>query len=130
MEEIAVGAGSEVSRVIASVCNAHYDDNAPPTLAGRLARLHQSVWEAVVAGGPAQATLEGLRRQASRLFEADALIARCDHKVIWELTPVIAATLACGPGEDQVRLRDISNALHQLLQEGLAPGAHAPRAAA
>ena len=128
MKEI-VATNSEISRVIASACAAHYTECVPEAVAGRLARLHQAVWEAVVTGAPAGDALADLRRQASRLFDEDALIQQCDRRVVRDLTPVIAASLACGPGEDRIRLRDIEAAMYRLLDEALAHAGPAARAA-
>lgn len=111
---------NEMKTVIGSVSVEFYAQATPPAFAGRLARLHQAAWEEVLAGRHAGAAFAELRRYAERLFNPDDLIEACNSHILWALTPVVAASLACGPGEDRVSLREIGAALSQMLRASLA----------
>lgn len=110
-----VGQSTEVSRVISAVSAEYYAQSAPAALAGRLARLHQNAWESVMSGRPAAAAFDELRRSADRLFNGRDLIEAGDRHIVWALTPVIAASLACAPGVERVSLRDVGGALWRML---------------
>lgn len=112
---------NELKKVIAQVAVEFYGQSTPAALAGRLARLHQSAWDEILAGRHAGGAFAELRRCAERVFNPDDLIHACNSHVLWALTPVIAASLACGPGEDRVSLREISSALSQMLASATAP---------
>ena len=111
---------NEMKTVIATVALEFYAQATPAAVAGRLARLHQSAWEEVLAGRKAVEAFAELRRHAHRMFNPDQLIDACNAHILWALTPVIAASLACGPGDDRVSLREIGAALSQLLAGALA----------
>jgi hypothetical protein len=120
MEEIVVERTSEFSNVIASVVSEFYTQYAPAPMAQRLARLHENAWDAILCGATAVPAFTELHRQAARLANADDLIDCCNQHVVWALTPVIAASLACGPGEDRVSLRTVGDAMMRLLESALA----------
>ena len=75
-------------------------------------------------------TFAELRRQASRLFNAEQMIEDCNRRVVWALTPVVAASMACAPGEGYVSLRDVGATLQQLLASVLPEANQAPHRAA
>lgn len=110
---------NEMKRVICAVA-AEFYAQAAPAAADRLARLHRAAWEEVVAGRSAVSAFAELRRQADRLFNADDLIDTCNRHMVWALTPVVGANMACGPGEDFVNLREVGAALSRLLTVALA----------
>jgi hypothetical protein len=110
----------EVSRIIGAACASVYGDGAPKASAGRLARLHQQVWESVFEGSPIAAALSDLRRLAAPLFDGKALMDQCDRRVARELTPVIAACLACGTGDERIVIREIESGLHAMLDAAIA----------
>ncbi len=111
---------NEMAKVIASVSIEFYAQATPAAVAGRLARLHQAAWDDVLAGRNACAAFAELRRHAQRLFNPDDLINGCNGHILWALTPVVGAQLACAPGEGAVSLREIGSALTQLLNNALA----------
>ena len=111
---------NEMKKVIGTVAIEFYAQATPPAFAGRLARLHQSAWDEILAGRHAGAAFAELRRYAERLFNPDDLIEACNSHILWALTPVVGASLACGPGEDKVSLREIGAALAQMLRSSLA----------
>jgi len=111
---------NEMTKVVGSIAIEFYAQATPAAVAGRLARLHQTAWEDVLAGRNAAAAFAELRRHAQRLFNPDDLIHACNGHIVWALTPVIGAQIACGPGEGRVSLREIGGALTQLLQTALA----------
>ncbi len=113
--------GHEMKKAIAQVAIEFYAQATPAALAGRLARLHQAAWDEVLAGRHAGEAFGELHRCAERVFNPEDLIRTCNAHVLWALTPVIAASLACGPGEDKVSLREISSALTQMLASATAP---------
>jgi len=110
---------NEMRTVIGSISVEFYAQATPPAFAGRLARLHQAAWDDVLAGRHAGGAFGELRRYAERLFNPDELIEACNSHILWALTPVVAASLACGPGEDKVSLREIGAALGQMLRASL-----------
>lgn len=110
---------NEMTKVIASVAVEFYAQTTPAAVAGRLARLHQAAWDEVLAGRQAGAAFAELRRHAQRLFNPEQLIDGCNSHILWALAPVVAASLACGPGEDRVSLREIGAALSQMLAGAL-----------
>ena len=116
MQEMLAGQAAEVSSVISAVALEYYTQAAPAAAAGRLARLHQKAWEAVIAGDSADQQFAELRRQAFALVDAQELIEVCDQHIVWALTPVIAASLACGPGHERISLREVGGALWRMLQ--------------
>ena len=111
---------NEMRKVIATVAVEFYAQGSPAAVAGRLARLHQAAWDEVLAGRHAGAAFAELRRHAQRLFNPEQLIEGCNSHILWALTPVVAASLACGAGEDRVSLREIGAALSQMLAAALA----------
>ncbi len=118
--EAIVGATTEVSRVISAVSTDYYAEQAPAALAGRLARLHQKAWETVMSGECAAEAYAELRRSADKLFNAREIVEAADQHIVWALTPVIAASLACAPGEDRVSLREVGGAIWRLLNVAVA----------
>jgi len=114
-----VGDTTEVSRIIAAVSMEYYATSAPMALAGRLARLHQRAWEAVMSGASAELAYDELRRYSDKLFNGRELIETGDRHIVWALTPVLAASLACAPGEDKISLREVGGALWRLLHVAL-----------
>ena len=121
---------AEMKRVIAAVTVEFYAHAAPAGAGGRLARLHQTAWDAVLVGFGAEGAFAELRRQASRLFNAEQMIEDCNRRVVWALTPVVAASMACAPGEGYVSLRDVGATLQQLLASVLREANQAPHRAA
>ena len=95
---------NEMKKVIATVAVEFYAQGSP----------------AAVAGRHAGAAFAELRRHAQRLFNPEQLIEGCNSHILWALTPVVAASLACGAGEDRVSLREIGAALSQMLAAALA----------
>jgi hypothetical protein len=114
-----VGDTTEVSRVIAAVSLEYYAASAPTALAGRLARLHQRAWETVMSGASADHAYAELQRYSDKLFNGRELIETGDRHIVWALTPVLAASLACGPGEERISLREVGGALWRLLHVSL-----------
>ncbi|MDE2363842.1 MAG: hypothetical protein KGM42_14285 [Hyphomicrobiales bacterium] len=114
-----VGSLSEISCVIAGVSTEYYRQATSEAVAGRLARAHQKAWDAVMSGGPAAQAYADLRRQAERLIDGANLLEGCDRHIVWALTPVIAASLACDAGHARVDLREVGAALWRMLQVAL-----------
>lgn len=106
---------NEMKRVIGQIAVEFYAQATPAALAGRLARMHQAAWDEVLAGRHAGAAFAEVRRHAQRVFNPDEMIDACNSHILWALTPVVGASIACGPGEDRVSLREIAAALAQML---------------
>ncbi|HMN72012.1 MAG TPA: hypothetical protein PKA55_09110 [Rhodoblastus sp.] len=111
---------NELKKVIGEVAVEFYAQAAPPAVAGRMARLQQAAWDEVLAGRHAGTAFADLRNCAQRLFNPDDLIDTCNHHILWALTPVVGASLACGPGEDRISLREIGAALAHMLAGAMA----------
>ncbi|MFV0280181.1 MAG: hypothetical protein ACK5JM_05395 [Rhodoblastus sp.] len=111
---------NEMTKVIGSVTMEFYALATPMAIAGRLARAHQAAWDEVLAGRCAGAAFNDLRRLAHRLSNSNEMIELCNKRILWALTPVVGASLVCGPGEDRVQLRDIADALSHMLANALA----------
>ena len=118
MEEMA-GHTTEVSRVIASVSLEYYAQAAPAALAARLARLHQNAWEAAMSGGSAESAFGELHRYSDKLLNGREVVEMGDQHIVWALTPVLAASLACAPGDEHVSLREVGGALWRMLNVAL-----------
>ena len=108
--------GTELAEVLGSVISGFYAQATVAPVAERLAALHRTIWQAALAGAVARNEMRELARQTAKLAAPAQTIDRCNEAVIWALTPVIAASLACGPGEEPIRLRDVAGALHSLLE--------------
>lgn len=123
MSETNTGSADEFLSVVASVSEDFYVQASPASVAGRLAALQIQAWRGILTGATPAPILGELRRQAARLIDADELIDTCNGHIVWALTPAIAASAACGPGCEQISLREIEASLLRLLNETQAPAA-------
>ncbi len=112
---------NELKKVIGEVANEFYAQATPAAVSGRMARLQQAAWDEVLAGRHAGAAFADVRACAQRLFNPEELVETCNRHILWALTPVVGASLVCGPGEDRISLREIGAALAQMLAAATAP---------
>lgn len=125
MSQQALSLGPEISSLLVATLRGFYARHAPAGAVDRIAIRHAALWETVLAGHAAGADHVRLSEQAASLGCPRDRVLAADGEVVWMLTPEIAASLACGPGEERVCLHEVRDALARLLQHALrgAPGA-------
>lgn len=93
-----------------------------PGAGERLAARHARIWDSVLAGESVAETRAAFAREAESLGCSPARLSAADDEVMWELTPQIAASLACGPGGDPVCLKEVGAALEEILTNAVKSG--------
>lgn len=119
MTQQVFSSSQEISTLLVATLRGFYARHAPAGAVDRLAARHAALWENVLAGQAAGADHVRLSEQAASLGCPRDRVLAADGEVVWMLTPEIAASLACGPGEERVCLHEVRDALARLLQRAL-----------